>query len=75
MEQELKCCAFTVGDKGQRYEVTFYDPTTAERMIFGWFETLEGANRCCKGIDMHPSWCNPQIRDREKGARISIAWE
>ena len=68
METELnyKCCAFTVGDKGQRYEVTFYDPLSDERMIFGWFETLEGAIRCCKGIDMHPSWSKPEIRDREK---------
>ena len=69
MDTELtpKCCAFAVGcDRGERYEVTFFDPSSNGRMIFGWFERLEDANRCCKGITKHPSWRDPKIRDRQQ---------
>lgn len=53
-----------VGDKGQRYEVTFFNPETIERQIFGWSDTEDGAAQMVKSIQAHPSWYNAEVRDR-----------
>lgn len=52
-----------VGDKGQRYEVTYFDGE--RRQVFGWSVTPEGARTMANSIELHPSWEYPQIRDRE----------
>ena len=35
-----------------------------ERKVFGWSETIEGAEAFSRSIDLHPSMTAPQIRDR-----------
>ena len=55
-----------VGDRGQRYEVTFFNTATLKRQVLGWSETREGANRMADGINAHPAWEQPQIVDRHK---------
>ena len=53
-----------VGDKGQRFEVTFFDPNSNERRVFGWSDAIDGAQSMAQAIEKHPSWSYPQIRDR-----------
>lgn len=54
-----------VGDRGQRFEVTFFDPYDNKRKTFGWSATAEGARQLADSIELHPSWAYPQINDRE----------
>lgn len=54
-----------VGDRGQRYEVTFFNPATMKRQVLGWSETREGADSLVAGIDEHPTWCSPIVQDRK----------
>jgi len=53
-----------VGDRGQRYEVTFFNPATFSRQVLGWCDTIEGAESMAAGVNMHPAWEQPQIEDR-----------
>lgn len=53
-----------VGDRGQRYQVTFFDESANKRKVCGWSETAEGARSYVKGIELHPGWSVPQIWDR-----------
>lgn len=53
-----------VGDKGQKYEVTYYDPISNCRKTFGWSDTEGGAQAMADSIEVHPSWQYPQIMDR-----------
>lgn len=53
-----------VGDQGQRYEVTFVNPASGARQVAGWSETRAGADRLVRGINAHPSWHSPEIKDR-----------
>ena len=55
-----------VGDLGQRYEVSFYDPNQNKRIVFGWSETIEGAIKFENAIKAHPVWVDPQTIDRNK---------
>ena len=55
-----------VGDKGQQFEVTFYDPGVGGRRVFGWSDTPEGAFRMASAIELHPSWSSAQIKDRRQ---------
>lgn len=55
-----------VGDRGQRYEVTFFNPATGKRQPLGWSDTQEGVNALVGAIDSHPSWEQPQVQDRRK---------
>jgi hypothetical protein len=43
-----------VGDRGQRYEVTFFNPATFKRHVLGWSETREGADSMVAGVNAHP---------------------
>lgn len=52
-----------VGDRGQRYEVTYLDSDGA-RKVFGWAETREGANRLVVSIHANPLMHDPELRDR-----------
>lgn len=54
-----------VGDRGQRYEVTFFNPATDKRQVLGWSETREGADSLVAGIDKHPTWRSPIVQDRK----------
>jgi hypothetical protein len=54
-----------VGDRGQRYEVSFYDPEAGKRRVMGWSNTLDGARSFMDAIDAHPVWTDPRVRDRE----------
>ena len=55
-----------VGDRGQRYEVSYVDLNDAERKVFGWCETMEGAKAYCDSIDLHPSMSMAEIEDRDE---------
>lgn len=55
-----------VGDRGQRYEVSFYNPETGKREKLGWAKTKEGADSMVAGINAHPSWRDPLIKDRHE---------
>lgn len=55
-----------VGDKGQRYEVTFKALADGVRKVFGWAYTPEGADALKNSIKLNPSMSDPQVRDREK---------
>lgn len=56
-------CRDNVGDKGQRYEVTYCDEI-GQRFVFGWAETLEGTEVMEKSINLNPSMLRPIVRDR-----------
>ena len=45
-----------VGDRGQRYEVTAFDPNKNTRFIVGWSDTDIGAQNLAGGVEKHPSW-------------------
>ncbi len=53
------------GDRGQRYEITYFDPDADGRCIFGWSDTPKGAATMEVAIDLHPSWSHPQTQDRD----------
>jgi hypothetical protein len=53
-----------IGDKGQRYEITYVDVDTGQRRVFGWASTIEGARQYETSISLHPSMASPLIRDR-----------
>lgn len=72
-----------VGDRGQRYEVTYlptgpvtirgqtFDPLpTGERKVIGWASNMEGARAFCRAVRAHPTWTMPEIRDREDGNKL-----
>ena len=54
-----------VGDRGQRYEVSFYDPEQDKRRVLGWTDTPESAQKMAEAIEAHPSWQFAQIIDRD----------
>lgn len=54
-----------VGDRGQRFEVSYFDPQQNKRCVMGWSGTAEGARAMAIAIEHHPSWRYPQIKDRE----------
>lgn len=58
-----------VGDRGQRYEVTFFNPATFQRQVLGWASTSEAAESMAEGIRAHPVWEQPQIQDRMSAAK------
>lgn len=58
-----------VGDKGQRYAVTYYDDDGVVKG-FGWSATIEGAEAMCQSVDLHPSMTRPMIYDRERKAQV-----
>ena len=59
-----------VGDRGQRYEVTFEDPVLNLRRVLGWSDTVAGAEQMVRGIKAHPSWCNPEVVDRHEPPNV-----
>ena len=59
-----------VGDLGQRYEVTFFDPAAGCRRVFGWCSSPFGATGMAAAVRAHPSWSKPWITDRDPGTEI-----
>lgn len=59
-----------IGDRGQRYEVSFFNPATGQRQSLGWSETAEGAQSMAESVEAHPSWEYPWITDRQAKAII-----
>lgn len=53
-----------IGDRGQRFEISFFDPTSNSRKVFGWSDTRAGAENMVDSIDLHPVWKDPQVLDR-----------
>lgn len=53
-----------VGDRGQRFEITFFDPEQDARRVLGWSADAEGAQRMAASVSAHPSWRDPEVRDR-----------
>ena len=53
-----------VGDKGQRYEITYRDIDTNERKVFGWSDDVAGIQAMHNSILRHPSMADPETRDR-----------
>lgn len=54
-----------VGDKGQRFEVTYFDPSEDKRKVYGWSDDAGIARKMGDSVDAHPSWRFPQLRDRK----------
>lgn len=54
-----------VGDRGQRYEVTFFDKTENRRRPLGWTNSHKSALQMMAAVDANPSWEFPQVRDRK----------
>lgn len=57
-----------VGDQGQRYEVSFYDPHTCMRQVLGWTDHLEGVQALTACINLHPRWEQPEVKDRQNAS-------
>jgi hypothetical protein len=53
-----------VGDRGQRYMVTYFDPRAGVRKTFGWSDDMEGAKAMVGCIEAHPAWQAPEVIDR-----------
>jgi hypothetical protein len=53
------------GDRGQRYEVSFFDPAANCRRVLGWTSDHKDALSMADAIEKHPSWQFPWITDRE----------
>lgn len=54
-----------VGDRGQRYEVSFFNPAINERQVLGWTNDVESARKMADGVDAHPLWEFPWVTDRQ----------
>ncbi len=59
-----RCRKIKTGDRGQRYEVTFFNPNKGGRMAFGWSDDRARADVMCDSILKHPTWRDPKVRDR-----------
>ncbi len=54
-----------VGDRGQRFEVSFFDPAINARRVLGWTTSVEDARRMADAVDAHPNWSYPWVTDRQ----------
>jgi hypothetical protein len=55
--------AFPAGDNGQRFEVSCYDESRGQRIIYGW---ADDPNKLVSAINLHPTCRDPQVRDRAR---------
>ena len=62
----------TVGDQGQRYEVSVYDEDKGERVVCGWSDDPEIARQMATSFAKRPGWSLEQILDRWAGRDFSI---
>lgn len=54
-----------VGDRGQRYEVRYFDEDGASK-VFGWTDDYTGG-AMVESIKLHPSMSRPHVVDRQPG--------
>lgn len=54
-----------VGDKGQRYEISYYCPTEKRRKVFGWTDKPEAVCAMISSIALHPTMESPLFTDRQ----------
>jgi len=54
-----------VGDLGQRYEVSFFNPSTNARQVYGWTDDRASALVMSDCIEKHPSWQFGWVTDRQ----------
>ena len=59
-----------VGDRGQRYEITYFDGRAAERRTLGWCETREQADMVVLTMSGHPVWSGFEISDRHETPNV-----
>lgn len=55
-----------VGDQGQRYEISYYDPSKKRRCVMGWAKTMGGVKDFMNCIKLHPTMTEPEFKDRFK---------
>lgn len=53
-----------VGDRGQRYQVTFFDESANKRKVFGWTNSAEDAANMATTLALRPNWTLAQVWDR-----------
>ena len=53
------------GDQGQRYAVCFKSSDATPEIVFGWSDSLEGAQAMVDRINRHPNWHSPHVIDRQ----------
>lgn len=69
----MSCASLpAVDDRGQRYEVSYFDPRANCRSVLGWTNDAGIARRMAIGVELHPVWALPVITDRASGFEISI---
>lgn len=56
-----------IGDKGQRFEVTYWDSDKQMRRTFGWADKMEAAEQFADVIRLHPTMGLAEIKDRVGG--------
>ena len=54
-----------IGDKGQRYKITYTDVETADQMDYGYANSFEGAQKLLKACRLWPIVADAEIVDRE----------
>jgi hypothetical protein len=60
-----------VGDRGQRFEVSFFNPSANGRQVLGWTDDEETARRMADSVDLHPSWEFPWVTDRWAARKLT----
>jgi len=60
------------GDKGQRYEVSYFDTHMKERRTFGWASTKDGVKSMMDSIEKHSAMEFPHVIDRVANAFLKI---
>lgn len=53
------------GDRGQRFEISYWSKAYHRRMIFGWSDNVAGAVAMAESINLNPSMTHPEIKDRQ----------
>lgn len=61
----MSCDRFRVGDKGQRYEVRFFDRESGEERVMGWTNEADGG-ALMESAKLWPIACDPFMVDRKK---------
>ncbi len=54
-----------VGDRGQRYEISYFDSDLDKRVVYGWVNDAVNARKMANAALRNPSWEFVQITDRE----------
>ena len=62
-----------VGDRGQRYEITYLDGQNAQRRTLGWCATREQADMVVLTMSDHPVWSGFEIIDRHEPPNAAIS--